>query len=362
MKNRTVARLRTRRLGRPRVLIVGCGDVGMRAVPLLQGRYRIFALTSDPQRVMTLRHAGVVPLVANLDQPASLRRLASLAPRILHLAPPLNSGPRDTRTRALLQVLARGTARHRARERATVSAGLHWPDHHAILPDRDGRARPVLVYASTSGVYGDRRGALVREYVTPQPTTERAVRRIDAEAAVRQFGKRLGWRTTILRIPGIYAANRLPLERLMRGTPALCRDDDVYTNHIHADDLARIMVAAMTRGQSQRIVHASDDSRLLMGEYLDLVAERTGLPPPQRLSREAVRSRVSPVQFSFMNESRQLDNGRLKNELRVRLQYPTVAHYFDSLSGSAADPSTGRGQTSAVARPQASSTLETPQA
>jgi nucleoside-diphosphate-sugar epimerase len=328
MKKLTVARLRTRRLGLPRVLIVGCGDVGMRAVPLLQGRYRIFAVTSDPQRVASLREAGVVPLVANLDQPASLRRLASLAPRVLHLAPPQNTGSRDRRTRGLLHVLSRATpARH------AHAVGLGHPRQayiDSILPDRDVRARRVLIYASTSGVYGDQRGALVYEHTMPRPTTDRAVRRVDAETAIRRFGNCMRWRTTILRIPGIYADNRLPLERLARGTPALQPADDVYTNHIHADDLARIVVTAMTRGRPQRIVHASDDSRLLMGEYLDLVAERTGLPKPPRLSRDAVRSGVSPVQFSFMSESRQLDNRRLRNELRIRLRYPSVQRYFDS--------------------------------
>lgn len=302
----------------------------MRAVPLLQGRYRIFAVTSDQQRVASLREAGVVPLVANLDQPASLRRLASLAPRVLHLAPPQGAGSRDMRTRALLQVLRRARPARHAHSPAAVPHHLRHTSIGAILPDRVGLDPRVLVYASTSGVYGNRHGAVVHEHATTQPATDRAVRRVDAETEIRRFGSRMHWRTSILRIPGIYADNRLPLERLARGTPALCPADDVYTNHIHADDLARIVVAAMTRGRPQRIVHASDDSRLLMGDYLDLVAARTGLPPPPRLSRDAVQSTVSPVQYSFMKESRQLDNRRLRHELRVRLRYPSVVHYFDS--------------------------------
>jgi nucleoside-diphosphate-sugar epimerase len=291
----------------------------MRAVPWLQGRYRIFAVTSDAQRIPVLRSAGVVPLVADLDQPRTLQRLASLAPRVIHLAPPQNTGATDRRTRALLQALARAVPWRRSQH-----AGP------SILPNRDGQHGRALVYASTSGVYGDRQGELVHEYMTPQPTTARAVRRVDAEKSIRQFGKRMVWRTTILRIPGIYAESRLPLERLARRTPALSQVDDVYTNHIHADDLARIVVMAVTRGRAQRIFHASDDSRLLMGDYLDLVAARTGLPPPPRLSRQALQDIVSPVQLSFMSESRQLNNSRLKKELRVRLRYPSVEHYFDT--------------------------------
>ena len=59
---------------------------------------------------------------------------------------------------------------------------------------------------------------------------------------------------------------RPPRERLARGTPVLAADDDVYTNHIHADDLARACVAALHRGL-QRIVHASDDTELEMGDF-----------------------------------------------------------------------------------------------
>lgn len=333
MKKLTVARLRTRRLGQPRVLIIGCGDVGMRAVPLLRGRYRIFAVTSDPTRIASLRAAGVVPLVADLDQPPSLRRLASLAPRVLHLAPPPNGGERDTRTRALVSVLARPPWRTTRQLQRPMSSDLSTrPTKTSILPKRHQYALPVLVYASTSGVYGDRRGEIVREHHAPRPTTDRAKRRVDAESTLRTFGKRSGWRTTILRIPGIYADDRLPVERLKRGTPALRRADDVYTNHIHADDLARIAVLAMMRGRAQRIVHASDDSRLLMGDYLDLVARHMGLPSAPRLSRDDVRNHVSPVQYSFMSESRQLDNSRLIRELRIRLRYPSVAHFLDCVA------------------------------
>ena len=115
-----------------------------------------------------------------------------------------------------------------------------------------------------------------------------------------------------------------PRERLARGTPVLRAEDDVFTNHIHADDLARACVAALHRGLPQRIVHASDDTEMRMGDYFELAAGLCGLPPPPRITREEARARMSPVQMSFLSESRRLDNGRLKRELRLRLRYPTV--------------------------------------
>jgi len=144
---------------------------------------------------------------------------------------------------------------------------------------------------------------------------------------VRWFGRSAGVRTTILRIPGIYARDRAgghPRERLLRGTPVLESADDVYTNHIHADDLARACVAALVRGRPQRVVHACDASELKMGDYFDLAADLEGLPRPPRITRAEARARLPALHLSFMSESRRLANARLRHELRLVLRYPTV--------------------------------------
>ncbi len=282
---------------RPTLLIVGCGDIGMRVLALLQPRWRVLALTSSPARVPALRAAGALPLVADLDQPASLWRLGGLSDAVLHLAPPPLQGQADPRTRALLRVLARG-----------------------------GRVIR-LVYASTTGVYGDCAGASFDETRAVKPSSDRARRRVDAEAQLRWFGRASGARVSILRVPGIYALDRAgghPRERLLRGTPVLAAADDVYTNHIHADDLARACVAALHRGLPQRVVHACDNSDLKMGDYFDLAADLCGLPRPPRVAREDAQTQLSPMLMSFMSESRRLQNQRLKQELRLRLRYPSV--------------------------------------
>jgi nucleoside-diphosphate-sugar epimerase len=282
----------------PVLLIVGCGDVGMRVLRLLEGRYRLLALTSSAARVESLRAAGAVPLQGNLDDPATLARLAGLADAVLHLAPPPLHGRTDPRTRNLLAALA-----------------------------RKGRVR-CIVYGSTSGVYGDCGGARFNETRAVNPATDRARRRVDAETRLRWYGRSHGVRVAILRIPGIYAKDREgghPRERLLRGTAVLRAEDDVYTNHIHADDLARACVAALTRAWPQRAIHASDDTDLKMGDYFDLAAELCGLERPPRITRDEARERLSPMLLSFMSESRRLDNLRLKRELRLKLRYPTVS-------------------------------------
>jgi nucleoside-diphosphate-sugar epimerase len=283
------------------VLIVGCGDVGLRVARSLRGRVRLLALTSSPGRRDALRGQGITPLAGDLDRPATLARLAGLGTHVVHLAPPPSEAGvqwwRDTRTASLLRALLLRTA-----------------------PE-------ALVYGSTSGVYGDCAGQRVTEARSVAPRTPRAQRRVDAETAVRHLGRVAGVRTSILRIPGIYAADReggTPRDRLLRGTPVLQADDDVYTNHIHADDLARAVVAALWRGKPQRVVHASDDTELKMGDYFDLAADLYGLPRPPRIARSTAQDALPLMLLSFMSESRRLDNTRLKRELRVRLRYPTV--------------------------------------
>jgi nucleoside-diphosphate-sugar epimerase len=130
----------------------------------------------------------------------------------------------------------------------------------------------------------------------------------------------------LLRVPGIYAPDRPggPRERLEQGTPVLCDEDDVYTNHVHADDLARIAIAALWRGAAQRVYNANDDTRLKVGEYYDLAARLYGLPAPRRVPRSAAEQELTLNALSFMNESRRMSNARIKQELRVKLAYPTV--------------------------------------
>lgn len=285
-------------LGKPRVLVIGCGDVGLRLLPLLRARFHIYAVTSQPARRAELRAAGATPIVANLDQRDSLFRLRGLADTIVHLAPPPADGKTDRRTRNLA----------------------------AILP-RHGR----VVYISTTGVYGDCGGALFDETRPVAPVNARAMRRVDAERVLRRWALRMQGRVAILRVPGIYAADRLPVERLRQRTPALVPEDDVYTNHIHADDLARIIAQAIFHAAPQRVYHTVDDSDLKMGEYFDRVADRFGLPPPPRLPRAQLASQVSPMLLSFMSESRRLKNERMKAELGVRLRWPTVSDLLASL-------------------------------
>jgi nucleoside-diphosphate-sugar epimerase len=177
-------------------------------------------------------------------------------------------------------------------------------------------------------VYGDCAGALIDETRPVRPANARAKRRVAAERRFRQASARGVMAASIVRIPGIYARERLPLARIEQGKPALVDADDVYTNHIHADDLAAIVLRAAMRGRAGRVVHASDDTVMKMGEYFDRVADAFGLPRVPRVTREAAQTMLDPATLSFMRESRRLSNARLKRELGVALRYPTVDDFL----------------------------------
>ena len=366
-----------RRFRRQRLLIIGCGDIGQRVVQQLHHGWQVIGVARSDETLQKIRAAGAMAMRAD-----DAHRLARWATHILHAAPPASRDGEvtDRLTRGWLQALARARgqrARTTSRPGRTHRLGARSAAALLAVPAPAAQARsqsqhapaPRLVYLSTTGVYGDRGGAFTRETDTLQPLTDRARRRVDAERQVRfgihrPDGSNAGSRRAahphadsarpdsahrdgahvsgprhrrlqqpplpalVLRVPGIYAADRLPVERLRQQVPALVPADDVITNHIHADDLARIARTALLRGPRQRVINAVDDSQMTLGDYLDQVADRLGLPRPPRHSRAELTRTLSEVRMSFMRESRRLDTRRLKRELRVRLQWPTVAAFL----------------------------------
>ncbi|MDR2031071.1 MAG: NAD(P)H-binding protein [Azoarcus sp.] len=285
-----------------RILVIGCGDIARRAIPLLAPRFRVFALVRRTEAMETARALGATPLRGDLDERRSLARLAGIADAVLHFAPPPagEAAEQDARTRRLLAALSgRGS-----------------------LPQR-------FIYISTTGVYGDCGGAWIDETRPRRAETARARRRVDAEQRLRALGRRRRVAVALLRAPGIYAADRLPIARLARGDPVPA--EEVFTNHIHADDLARLAVAALFRARAGRVYNAVDGHPLRVSDYFDLVADARRLSRPPRLPWTELAGRLPPAARSFLRESRRIGNARLVRELGYRLRYPSVAHGLAAL-------------------------------
>jgi nucleoside-diphosphate-sugar epimerase len=269
-------------------------------LPILVKSHKVYVLTSQTEKLPLFRQAGAHPLFGNLDDQSTLHRLSQIADTVIHLAPPNPNGTIDLRTKSLIQALSKGRRVRR------------------------------FIYISTTGVYGDCGGQLISETQAVQPQNLRAVRRVDAERQLRAWAIQQGVSVVILRVPGIYAGNRLPVERLQKGTPALLESEDVFTNHIHADDLARLTILSMYRASPQRVINACDNSDLKMADYFDLVADKMKLPKPPRVDKETLKTMVSPQLLSFMQESRRISNARLQ-EIGFKFLYPTVQDFLDQI-------------------------------
>lgn len=292
---------------KPRLLIVGSGDIARRALPVLRHRYQVYACCRQPAQAQAWREAGARVLMLELDQPASLTRLAGLADAVLYTAPPPAFGPHDPRVRRVIAAL----------------------QNASMVPQQ-------IVYISTTGVYGDCAGAWVSETRALAAQSDRALRRVDAEQVWRDYACRHGATLSILRAPGIYAAERLPLARLASASPVALASEDGYSNHIHADDLAGLVCAALRRRGGIRVFNAADDLALPTGEWFDALADAAGLPRPPRLPRAQLREQVSPALWSFLRESRRIDCQRARRELRYRLRYPSIQTFFTALAQPAA--------------------------
>ena len=295
-----------------KILIAGFGDIGERVARRLHDarHYQVTALVRKNSG--TSRHPklaaslGLHLVRVDLSQLRSLQKLTGLADTILHFAPPPGSGQSDTHTTNLLAALS----------------GVHRSSsiQPKMLPRR-------IVYISTTGVYGNCDGEWINETRRLKPESQRAKRRVDAERRLRKWGRLHGVSITILRVPGIYALDRLPLDRLKRGTPVLIPEEDVFTNHIHADDLAAAVVSAIRqlRPKRCRVFNVVDDSELRMGDYMDAVADAFGFARPPRISRAEAETRIAPMLLSFMRESRRISNTRVKRELKLVLKFPSPA-------------------------------------
>ena len=275
-------------------LIAGCGYVGRRLARRLRTGWEIVAIVRSEKSAALLRADGITVLQVDLDRDGHAGLLQSAADdaTIAYLAPPPDSGDTDPRLAAFLVSL--------------------------------GDARPaVLLYMSTTGVYGDTGGAPVAEDTAVAPSNDRSRRRVVAEQLAKDWCASRGVRCVILRVPGIYGPDRLPLERLRRDEPAVRPDDAGPGNRIHVDDLVAACVAALERPVTGAF-NVCDGDYSSTTVFLQRTAALAGLPPPRLVSMDEARGQISPGMLAYLVESRRVDNRRMLDQLGVRLAYPDL--------------------------------------
>jgi nucleoside-diphosphate-sugar epimerase len=276
------------------VLILGCGDIGLRVARALQPA-PVSGVVRSAASARRLASQGIDAVRLDLDAPIAAAALAATGRELYYFAPPPPQGDSDTRVAAVCRLLAGDN-----------------------LPAR-------VVYISTSAVYGDCGGAWIDETAPLRPATARGRRRLDAERRWLAWSERWGVAAVILRVPGIYARDRLPVQRLRDGLPVLAETESPFTNRIHADDLARACIAAMRRGRPGRAYNVSDGHPTTMTDYFNQVADRLGLARPPVVGRAEAQRVLSASMLSFLGESKRLRNQLMREELGVELAYPDLA-------------------------------------
>lgn len=278
-----------------KIFIIGCGDIGRRTAALWQARTNpVLALARSVASTERLRQLGIMPVAGDLDVAESLHALPMADAVLYYFAPPPAQGETDTRM-------------------------------HALTAALDSGARPKkIIYLSTTGVYGDGHGEWVNEDTPLRPQAARSKRRVDAESTLRAFGIRHTVPIIVLRVSGIYGPGRLPIDAIKARRPVLDEKESGYTNRIHADDLARICVAAAERGRADRVYNVSDGQPGTLAGYFNQVADALGEPRPPVVTRAQAQTLLSAGMLSYLNESRRIDNRRLRQELDIELLYPTL--------------------------------------
>ncbi len=277
------------------VLIIGCGDIGERVARLERSEGCVVAgLVRSEKSARRLRAAGIQPITVDLDVPASLHNLPVKDAVVYYFAPPPGEGVTDPRMETFVSLLT--------------------PSN---LPQR-------IVLISTTGVYGDCHGEWVTEERPPNPQVDRARRRLAAETTLQRWSKTSGVPIVILRVPGIYGPGYLPEERLRSGEPVLREDESPFSNRIHADDLARICIAAARHDHPGVLYNVSDGHPTTMTDFFYRVADVLGIPRPPAITREEARHRLGPGMLSYLEESKRIDNRRMREELDVELMYPEL--------------------------------------
>ena len=296
-----------------KIWIVGCGDVGRRLSQQYQSEFNnisIQAIVQSDASVTACNKLGLETHQVNLDH--SLEQAFNNSEFedswLFYFAPPPSEGKHDSRLKNFLD--------------ATLDISLETKLDTTSHKTKNTPSRIVLI--STTGVYGDSQGEWVDETTPTKPIAERAYRRLSAEDALKSWAKKTAKEYMILRVPGIYAQDRLPLARLQKGLPVVNQAEAGFTNRIHADDLAQACLLAMSCSHKNETINITDGNPSTMTDYFNQVADYAGLPRPPQISLQEAQQTLSAGMVSYLKESRRIKNTKMLQLLKIKLKYPNL--------------------------------------
>ncbi|MBF0306967.1 MAG: SDR family oxidoreductase [Alphaproteobacteria bacterium] len=223
-----------------------------------------------------------------------------------------------------------------ARGRPLDPAALKGATHLLASVPPDDQGDPVLAehgadiakldlswagYLSTTGVYGDWRGAWVDESEPLRPSLERSWRRVAAETGWQDLLRAHATPIHLFRLAGIYGPGRSAVDSVRTGRAQRVIKRGQIFCRIHVEDIATVLRASMDRPNPGAIYNVSDDLPCPPQDPITHACELLGVEPPPEIPFE--EARLNPMQASFFHDSKRVRNDRIKRELGVTLRYPT---------------------------------------
>ena len=263
------------------LLSIGHGFSARALTPLLLAQgWRIIGTTRSAEKADTLKTEGIEPLIwpgnpLPIDQASHL--LTSVAPN-KDCDPVLNE----------------------ASDALTKASHIEWAG-----------------YLSTTGVYGDHGGGWVSEDASLTPATKRGQARVAAEAAWAEIGLPIH----IFRLAGIYGPGRGPFAKVRNGTARRIIKEGQVFSRTHVEDIAQVLLASIERPNPGAAYNVCDDNPAPPQDVIAYAAELLGLPIPPEINFEDAE--MTPMARSFYSDSKKVRNDRIKDELGVKLLYPT---------------------------------------
>ena len=278
-----------------KIFIAGCGYIGGRIARSYQeSGTDVTCMVRSSEHAATLESAGFVTVVTSLDDVSALPPLPLAGCVLFYLVPPPGGGISDSRARNFIALLS------------------------------DTQKPSKIIYMSTTSVYNGSDGGVVTEQSPTAPDAAMGKRRLDAEAAFRDYGAANTVPVIILRVSGIYGPGRLPLMQINQGQPLLREGESGPSNRIHADDLASICLAAAENGVGGDIFNVSDGNPSSMTSYFNACADALSMPRQPQVTLNEARLTMSPLMFSYVSQSQIVDNSRMRDRLKVNLRYTTM--------------------------------------
>ncbi len=190
-----------------------------------------------------------------------------------------------------------------------------------------GRGLRWVGYLSTTGVYGDRGGGWVDETSELRPTGERGRRRAAAEMRWLELQRRRGIPVHVFRLAGIYGPGRNALDTVRSGQARRIVKPGQVFSRIHVADIAQVLRASMARPRPGAVYNVCDDDPAPPADVIAFACDLLGVPPPPPVPIE--HAELSDMALSFYADNKRVSNQRIKQELGVRLLYPS---YRDGLA------------------------------